>query len=217
MCVCVYRVYVLYVYVCLACLIARIKNPHRANKCAPFCWLFRCRLACPSPSLSTSLALSLYVCVCVCIFFLLLLTRASLKWLPVPSHTSFMREFYAVCVCVCVWYGNGVVHAFCVCVCAAAYIMAHSSDPTATYVWQMHALNYAQLLAFLPLSLSLLLKAKGDEILQLNLFQQISANKMMKNPTVYPLAEFFIFLLSTLCCIVYFIFFPVHMFRCLLW
>lgn len=168
-----------------------------------------------SPPLSRFL--SMCVCVCVCIFFLLLLTRASLKWLPVPSHTSFMREFYAVCVCVCVWYGNGVVHALCVCVCVPQHTLWHTRRTQQQrmsgrcMLWIMHS--------FWPfcLSLSLLLKAKGDEILQLNLFQQISANKMMKNPTVYPLAKFFIFLLSTLCCIVYFIFFPVHMFRCLLW
>lgn len=114
---------------------------------------------------------------------------------------------------MCVWYGNGIVHdvRLCVFVWHSIHYGTHSSDPT-SIVWQMHALNYAQLLAFPPpflLASSSHGKAKGDEILQLNLFQQISANKMMKNlPPPCPdwlVAKFFIFLLSTLISFILFI------------
>lgn len=135
-----------------------------------------------------------------------------------------MRELYAVCVrvCVCDMVMASYTLSACVCVCRSIHygtLVGPNSNVCLADACSKLCTAFGLSASLSPLCLSLslfLLKAKGDEILQLNLFQQISANKMMKNPTVYPLAKFFIFLLSTLRCIVYFIFFPVPVFRCLL-
>lgn len=140
-----------------------------------FVRLFRCRLA----RLYVSLPMSMYVCVCVCIYFFFSVITYS-RIVKVTSgalaHIFYASSFQCVCDMVMAPY------TMCVCVWHSIHYGTHSSDPT-SIVWQMHALNYAQLLAFPPpfLLASSQGKAKGDEILQLNLFQQISANKMMKN------------------------------------
>lgn len=161
-------------------------------------------------SMWVALCLCMYMCVCIYFFFSVITYSRIVKVTSGALAHIFYASFFQ-CVCdmvmasytMCVW--------VCVCVWHSIHYGTHSSDPT-SIVWQMHALNYAQLLAFPPpflLASSSHGKAKGDEILQLNLFQQISANKMMKNhPPPCPgwlVAKFFIFLLSTLISFILFI------------
>lgn len=125
---------------------------------------------------------TLCLCMCVCVYLFLFSVITYSRIVKVTSG-ALAHIFYASSsLCVCVHDMVMASYTVCVCVCHSIHYGTHSSDPT-SIVWQMHALNYAQLLAFPPpfLLASSQGKAKGDEILQLNLFQQISANKMMKN------------------------------------
>jgi len=130
-------------------------------------------------------------------FLLLLLARASLKWLPVPSHTSFVCVYFSLYKCVCVCICDMVISQLVCVYCSIHYRALFGPSDCLAAAYAKLCTAFAFYSAFpccfsfsFRTFFSMCIWPKGDEILQLNLFQQISANKMMKLlPRPFPFSS----------------------------